>query len=73
MGNSYKKVLYCNSPKNLNSFLPFLLDKVFLTLPLIDYYPQFNLQNLRGDGVLTSDLNANTFGLIIIIRLEDMI
>ncbi|KAL4993981.1 hypothetical protein BDV10DRAFT_189441 [Aspergillus recurvatus] len=60
VGNSRKKVLCCDSPKNLNHFLP------------VDY-PQFDLQNLGGNSVLTTDLNANTFGMIIIVGPEDTV
>ncbi|KAA8652731.1 uncharacterized protein ATNIH1004_001636 [Aspergillus tanneri] len=73
VGNSRKKVLCCNSPKNLNPFLPVALDKVFPTLPPAENYPQFDLQNLGGDSVLTGDTNANTFGLIIIVGPEEAV
>ncbi|KAL4812489.1 bacteriodes thetaiotaomicron symbiotic chitinase [Aspergillus spinulosporus] len=73
VGNSRKKVLCCDSPKNLNPFLPVALDKVFPTLPPAEDYPQFDLQNLGGNGVLTTDLNANTFGMIIIVGPEDTV
>lgn len=72
-GNSRKKVLCCNSPKNLNPFLPVALDKVFPTLPPADDYPQFDLQNLGGDGVISTGLNYNTFGLIIIVGPESTV
>lgn len=66
VGNNRKKVLCCNTPKNLNPFLPVSLDKVFPTIPDADYYPQFDLQDLGGEAI-SKDLNYNTFGLIIIV------
>jgi chitinase len=73
VGNSRKKVLCCDSPKNLNPFLPVALDKVFPTLPPAEDYPQFDLQNMGGNGVISTDLNANTFGLIIIVGPKDTV
>ncbi|KAJ5487608.1 hypothetical protein N7530_001908 [Penicillium desertorum] len=73
VGNSRKKVLCCNSPKNLNPFLPVELEKVFPTLPPASDYPQFDLQNLGASGVISTSLNDNTFGLIIIVGAEDTV
>jgi chitinase len=73
VGNSRKKVLCCDSPKNLNPFLPVALDKVFPTLPPAEDYAEFDLQNLGGNGVISTALNDNTFGLIIIVGPEDTV
>lgn len=67
VGNSRKKVLCCDSPKNLSPYLPVALDKVFPTPPPAEDYPQFDLQNLGGDGIISTELNVNTFGLVIIV------
>jgi chitinase len=67
VGNSRKKALCCDSPKNLSPFLPVALDKVFPTLPPAEDYPQFDLQNLGGDDIISTELNVNTFGFVIIV------
>lgn len=67
-GGRRRKALCCNTPRNLNPFLPVALDKVFPTLPSSPDYPQFDLQALGADlGQGIADLNSNTFGMVIIV------
>lgn len=66
-GLNRKKVLCCNTPKNLNPFLPVSLDKVFPTMPPETDYPQFDLQALGATNPVTIDLDHNVFGMVIIV------
>ncbi|KAI9831288.1 MAG: hypothetical protein M1826_003727 [Phylliscum demangeonii] len=63
-----RKSLCCNTPSNLNPFLPVSLDLLFPTPPPTSYVPGFDLQPLQigGDRLQGADEVLGPFGLVVI-------
>ncbi len=59
-------MMCCNSPKNLNPFLPVSLDKLFPTLPPSDDLPQFDLQQIASGPSVVGGSDPQAFGLVVI-------
>ncbi|KAI0890230.1 chitotriosidase-1 [Annulohypoxylon maeteangense] len=65
--NHRQKVLCCNTPKDLNPFLPASLDNLFPTLPPTGYLPAFDQQNLNYNPSLVGENpNPNAFFFVVI-------
>ncbi|KAI0398768.1 chitotriosidase-1 [Xylaria palmicola] len=64
--NHRKKVLCCNSPKDLNPFLPVPLEDLFPTLPPTGYLPAFDQQSLNYDSSASGGSNPNAFFFVVI-------
>lgn len=65
-GGGRSKVMCCNSPNNLNPFLPVSLDKLFPTLPPVDDLPQYDLQQIASGPSVIGDSDPQVFGLVVI-------
>lgn len=66
--NGRQKPLCCNTPSNLNPFLPVSLDKLFPTLPPAADIPGFDLQQIAAGApsLVGQDRNLGPFGLVVI-------
>lgn len=61
-----QKPYCCNTPKNLNPFLPVSLDKLFPTLPPALDIPVFDMQTIASGPSLVGGSNPQAFGLVVI-------
>ncbi|KAI1171966.1 chitotriosidase-1 [Nemania sp. FL0916] len=65
--NHRQKVLCCNTPKDLNPFLPVPLENLFPTLPPTGYLPSFDQQDLNDNPQLVGgNTEVNAFLLVVI-------
>ncbi|MCJ1282906.1 hypothetical protein MMC26_002232 [Xylographa opegraphella] len=68
-----QKPYCCNTPKNLNPFLPVSLDKLFPTLPPVLDIPVFDMQTIASGSSLVGDSNPQVFGLVVIDGPQDAV
>ena len=68
-----QKPFCCNTPKDLNPFLPVSLDKLFPTLPPTTDIPLCDLQQIQSGVSLVGESNPQAFGLVVIDGAEDAV